>query len=174
MVDNGSAWWGPDLIRWALGWLEKSVYHVLGFVYEVFCAVANSELFSGETIYQVISKIQLILGIFMIFKLSMMIIKSMVNPDMLSDKQNGASSVITRIVLSLVMLAMIMPLNIPVPSNSYDTELNNNGILFGTLYSLQKRVLEYDVLGQIILGNNAPVRTQDGKTSSSGLPKIKD
>ncbi len=174
MAQTWGAWWGLDLVRTILGWIDWVFFQLLGWVYEVFYAVANAELFSGETVYNFIGRIQLILGIFMVFKLTIMILKAMVNPDYINDKTMGASSLITRIITSLVMLSLIMPLNIPSPKNRFEVEVNNNGIMFGTLYSLQKRVLENDVLGQLILGNDAPRRASDGTVVSSRLPGIKD
>ena len=174
MSQTWGAWWGLDLVRTILGWIDWVFFEILGWVYEVFYAVANAELFTGETVYNFIARIQLILGIFMVFKLTIMILKSMVNPDYLNDKQAGTSQIITRIVTSLVMLSLVMPLNIQNPRNRYQVEVNNNGIMFGTLYSLQKRILENDVLGQLILGNDAPRRASDGSVVSSGLPGIKD
>ena len=144
MAQTWGAWWGLDLVRTILGWIDWVFFQLLGWVYEVFYAVANAELFSGETVYNFIGRIQLILGIFMVFKLTIMILKAMVNPDYINDKTMGASSLITRIITSLVMLSLIMPLNIPSPKNRFEVEVNNNGIMFGTLYSLQKRVLEND------------------------------
>ncbi len=174
MAQTWGAWWGLDLVRTILGWIDWVFFEILGWVYEVFYAVANAELFTGETVFNLISRIQLILGIFMVFKLTIMILKSMVNPDYLNDKQSGSSQLITRIVTSLVMLSLVMPLNIQNPRNRFQVEVNNNGIMFGTLYSLQKRILENDVLGQLILGNDAPRRASDGSVISSGLPGIKD
>ena len=174
MSQTWSAWWGLSLVRTILGWIDWAFFQILGWVYEVFCAISNAELFSSETIYTFIGKIQLILGIFMVFKLSIMILKSMVNPDMINDKQAGFSNILTRIITSLVMLSLIMPLNIPSPKNSFETELNNNGIMFGTLYSLQKRILANDVLGQLVLGHDAPRQGTDGSVQSNRLPAIKD
>ena len=174
MAQTWDAWWGLSLVRTILGLIDWVFFQILGCVYEVFYAVANAELFSGETVYNFIGRIQLILGVFMVFKLTIMILKAMVNPDTLNDKAFGASQLITRIVTSLVMLSLIMPLNIPNPKNRFEVEVNNNGIMFGTLYSLQKRVLENDVLGQLILGNDAPRRASDGSVVSSRMPSIKD
>ena len=132
MAQTWGAWWGLDLVRTILGWIDWVFFEILGWVYEVFYAVANAELFTGETVFNLISRIQLILGIFMVFKLTIMILKSMVNPDYLNDKQSGSSQLITRIVTSLVMLSLVMPLNIQNPRNRFQVEVNNNGIMFGT------------------------------------------
>ena len=45
-----------------------------------------------------------------------------------------------------------MPISIPNPKNEYEIQINNNGLLFGTIYSLQRRILSNNTIGRLVLG----------------------
>ena len=120
--------------RTYLGMVDFAVYYLLRYAYELFFNVATSNFLNGEIIFSVFSRIQLIIGIFMMFQLTMTIIKGIVNPDSFTDGKTGFGNIVTRIVISLTLLTLLVPLNIASPSNKYERHINNSGILFGTLY----------------------------------------
>ena len=152
MVDNTVAnIWG-DIIRTIYRLLDTVVYWLLGLMYQIFFNVASAELFTNETVKNFYGRVQLILGVFMIFKLAVSIVKGIVNPDTFVDKKEGMGNIIYRIMFSLVMLTIIAPINIPNAKNEYEIQLNNNGLLFGTLYSLQNRILSNNTIGRLIIG----------------------
>lgn len=161
MTDYWSANTINDLIRSVFALLDKVAYWLLGIMYEILFNVASADIFSNATIKNFYGRIQLILGVFMIFKLAISIIQGILNPDTFTDKKSGFGNIITRIITAIVLLAVLTPINIPSAKNEYEIELNNNGLLFGTLYSLQDRILENNTLGRLILG------TTDNATSSS-------
>lgn len=166
MTDLTSANVISDLLRTMSTWLlDRPAFWILGIMYEIFFNVASAELFSNATIKNFYSRVQLIIGVFMVFKLAVTILQGIMNPDKFTDKRDGFSNIITRIIFSLVMLTVIVPINIPgINSNSpeYQIQLNNNGLLFGTLYSLQNRLLSNNTLGRLVLGT-----TDDATNTSS-------
>ena len=70
------------------------------------------------------------------------------------NPKEGFGNFITRVVVALALLTTLMPINIPnaASANSFEKYLNNNGLLFGVLYSLQDRILSNNTLGRLILG----------------------
>ncbi len=134
--------------------IDDVFYGLLVIVFQVFFNVASAELFTGEALLKFVGRVQLILGVFTMFQLAMSILKGIVNPDQFFSKDKGFSNVITKVVISLFLLAVIMPISIPGAQNEYEKQVNNNGILFGTLYSLQHRLLSNNTLGRLILGSN--------------------
>lgn len=136
--------------------LDFFVYYFLQFNFELFFHIVTFNVVDREMIYNIVSRVQLVVGIFMMFQLVMIIIKGIVNPDSVTDsKSGGAGNIVMRIIVSLAMLALIVPINIPSPKNEYEKQINNNGILFGTLYSLQYRILSNNTIGKLILGSDA-------------------
>ena len=136
--------------------LNKGLYFLLASMYQVFFNVASAQLFENETIKNFYGRIQLIIGVFMIFKLTLSILQGIMDPDKFTNPKDGFGSIITRVIVALVMLTLIVPINIPnvENANSLEKYINNNGILFGALYSLQDRILTNNTLGRLILGTN--------------------
>ena len=160
-----------DIIRKFLSTLDIPAYALLGLVYELFFNVASADLFSNDTIMKFYGRVQIILGVFMMFHLAMTILKGIVTPDnFFKDSGEGSGpNLIVRIVTALILLTVLMPISIPGAKNEYERQINNNGILFGTLYSLQYRLLSNNTLGRLILGTNDGdstfVATDEGEDS---------
>ena len=143
-----------NIFRWFFAFLDRPAYWLLGLVYELFFNVASADLFANATVMKFYGRVQLILGVFMMFQLAMTILRGIVNPDSFTDTKSGAGNLITRIITALVLLTMLMPINVS-PRNEYETQIHNNGLLFGTLYSLQHRLLANNTLGRLVLGVDA-------------------
>lgn len=144
-----------DAMRNFCAWiLDTPAYWLLGIMYQLFFNVASADLFSNGTILEFYKRIQLILGVFMMFQLAMTIIKGIMNPDSFTDSKSGAGSLIKRVAISLILLSVLVPINIPNARNEWETQLNNHGLLFGAMYSLQNRILSNNTLGRLILGTD--------------------
>lgn len=144
-----------DIIRSIFSFFDRPAYLLLGLSYQLFFNVASADIMSNDTIMKFYSRVQLILGVYMLFQLAMTIIKGIVNPDeFFAEGKGAAGGLITRIFTALILLTVLMPISIPGARNEYEKQLNNNGLLFGTLYSLQHRILSNNTLGRLILGND--------------------
>lgn len=135
--------------------LERPAFLILGFIYQVFFNVTTMEMIDANTMLKIFRNLQLIIGIFMLFKFAVTILEGIVDPNRVTDKKNGANKIISRIIVSLVLLALITPINIPEPKNAWEKQLKNNGIIFGALYSLQDRILSSNTIGRIILNDTS-------------------
>lgn len=159
-----------DAIRSIFSLLDWVVFGLLNFAYQIFFNVTSANLFSNETVMKFYGRIQLIIGVFMMFQLAMTILKGIMDPDSFTNNKSGASNLIMRIATALILLTVLVPINIPYPKNEYEIQINNNGLLFGTLYSLQHRILSNNTLGRLILGNDNSTSmssdSDDLKTSS--------
>lgn len=154
MTDNSTANTLGDLGRLIQQLMNWGVYVLLAGMYQVFFNVASAQLFESETIKNFYGRVQLIIGVFMVFKLAVSILQGIMDPDKFMNSKEGFGNFITRVVVALALLTVIVPINIPdvENANSFEKYLNNNGLLFGTLYSLQDRILSNNTLGRLILG----------------------
>lgn len=157
--------------------LDIVIYTLVDVVYKVIFNIADAKIISSEVMSDFFGRVQLILGVIMIFRLAISMLQTVINPDLLTDQKNGFSKIITKVVVMLILLVSIVPLkNIPSSQISSDTSYNayikDSGILFGTLYSMQHRVLQGNVIGKLILG------TTDNKLNenriSSNVAKQED
>lgn len=135
---------------------------LLGGIYKVFFLVANATIISGDVIKVFYSRIQLILGILMIFKLAMSILNIIINPDVVKEQKNGPGKMVTRIVAALFMLTLVIPINIPnATAKSLNAYINDHGILFGVLYKAQDSILSENILAKLILGTSSNADADD-------------
>lgn len=162
-----------NFVRTIASSLSFCVYFLLGLMYQIFFNVASAQLFESETIKNFYGRVQLIIGVFMVFKLAITILQGIMDPEKFMGNKEGFGTIITRVVVALIMLAVIVPINVPdvQNANSYEKYINNNGLLFGTLYSLQDRILSGNTLGRLILGTtdtaeNPDAVDQTGKTEA--------
>ena len=164
--DDSTPNWFIQAFRGLLSFLDVAVYSLVVIIYEILFNIADSTFFSSATIKAFYSRVQLILGVFMIFKLSISLLQAIVNPDYLMDKKNGMGKIISRIIIMLALFTAIMPLSIPLTKTeiedakngnvkSFNYHLNQSGLLFGTMYSLQERILKGNVLVKLVLGDNS-------------------
>ena len=86
-------------IRFIFTRLDGAAFWLLGIIYEIFFNVAGAELFSNDTIRSFYGRVQLILGIFMVFRLTVVTLKAIVEPDLTDDKSEGFSAIIKRVMI---------------------------------------------------------------------------
>lgn len=142
-----------DAGRMIMSLLDSIGVALLGAIYKIFYMVANATIIKGEVLKVFYSRIQLILGILMIFKLAMTILNIIINPDLIKDQKQGAGKVVTRIVVALFMLTLVTPINIPnAKANSLNAYINDHGILFGFLYKTQDTILSENIIAKLVLG----------------------
>ena len=173
---NGEVHWWINIFRNLFTALDELGYMLLGAIFDVFFTVANAKILQGDFIVTFYGRVQLILGVFMVFRLSITLLQIIVNPDLAKDKQKGASKILMRIVLSLVMLTLIAPINIPNDDgNPLNQQIAENGILFGFLYQIQNSVVQNNILGKLILGSSVDdISSNNNSLNLSGISNIGD
>ena len=128
--------------------LDVIIYSVLNLIYQIFFMVSEINLFDNDSATSAITeRIYVVLGIVMLFVFAYNIILMIINPDKLSSKDNGISKIVKDTVISIVLIALL-------PT------------IFNIMYNVQYRVLETNVIGNIILGG-ANLETVDGVTQTS-------
>lgn len=93
-------------IRLLFSWIDYVVFNFVSILMQAIFDIANFSL--SESIFnKIIDRVYLILGIFMLFKITISLLTYLVNPDKISDKENGIGKLSMRVVLVLVMLVML-------------------------------------------------------------------
>ena len=162
-----------DIFRGIFSFFDRPAYWLLTIIYQIFFNVASADLFANETIMNFFGRVQLIIGVYMMFQLAMTVLKGIVNPDSFMDSKSGGSNIVYRIAVALIMLTLLIPFRTG-GSNQLEKQISNNGILFGTLYDLQHRILENNTIGRLVLGSNATTSffSEDEDASKSEEEKI--
>ena len=87
------------------------VYTTVGKVYDMLLDIANNgtNIYSFDKLYSLTDAIYVILGIFMLFRLTISFLNMLIDPDKASDKQAGAGAIIKRVGISLVLILLFQP-----------------------------------------------------------------
>lgn len=93
-------------IRWVFALLDWVFYNLISILMQAIFDIANFSLSEG-IFEKLIDRVYLVLGIFMLFKITISLLTYLVNPDKISDKENGVGKLSMRVVLVLVMLIML-------------------------------------------------------------------
>ena len=124
--------WLSDAIRDFFFTLDSVVYWFITIVYQLIMDVSRASM-AGTTIDLLATRIYALLGVFILFKLIFTFLSMLVNPDIMTDKEQGAGKVVTRVIIVLVLI-------ISVP------------LIFKTAYRIQGLVIEDNTIGRILLG----------------------
>lgn len=96
-----------EALRFLLGSLCILVYELIGTFYNLFITISQINVLSGSDLVEnLYNKVGLILGIFMVFKLTFSLIQALLDPDKLTDKNNGAPAIIKRSIIAIVLLGI--------------------------------------------------------------------
>ena len=126
LVERGFGW---NFIRNIFAWLDNVAYTmfswVMGLMFDIVQVSTDSSLsgFYGE----IQQRIYVILTIYMLFKVMISFVSYVINPDSMSDKNQGVGNLVTRIIVSLVML-----IGFPIAFNTL-LDIQNDIILDGTV-----------------------------------------
>ena len=113
--------------------IDRVVYEGIGRVYDLLLVIARTTILDEHYIGEFAKRIYVLIGVFMLYKISISLITYILNPDEFVDKEKGFASILKRVVLSLVMLVL-------VPYG------------FRELYSLQAILLEDNTLASFVFG----------------------
>lgn len=132
-----------NLILGLFSWIDFFIHTGVAEVFKLIFRIAEVDIFTEEAIGTFANRIYGILGVLILFKIVISCIQYLVSPDKMADKDKGMGALITRTIISFVLLALVP-----------------------TIFSFAKKV-ETNIAGvipTIILGQNVDYRTQDGET----------
>lgn len=119
-------------IRTLCFWLIEIIYRLMVNLYNLFDNLCNARLLDNEILGEMSRRIGFLLGIIMFFYVIFSFIQMLVNPDKITDKEKGAVLIVKKVIIVILMLALY---------NSF----------FDALYGLQKKVIDSNVISNIIL-----------------------
>ena len=141
------------------GWINKlqfdlveSIFKMLAWAYDLLISFTEDSLFSSENISLFTDSIYILVGIFMLFRLAISMLNYLINPDSFSDKSSGGSKMLTRVVVSMLLII-------------------GSSFVFDELITLQKNIVSTDggIIFRIIRLND-----KDGNTVSGAVNKPSD
>ena len=156
-----------DMVLFIPNTLNQGVYFLIAFVYNVLVSVSRATILDGKMVGEVFTRIQIIIGVFMLFRISISILQGIADPDKATDGKTGMGSMIVKIIVALSLLTLLVPIEYKKPNgqlNQFEKQVSENGILFGTLYDFQDRIVQGDVIAKLVLGNTGSSHKVTQKT----------
>lgn len=98
--------WVMDIIRELLAWLDYIVYSIIKWILYIIFDLATLST-SSDVLNGVYSRIYVILGVFMAFKLSFSFFQYLINPEAMMDKKQGVSKLFSHVVIMLAALILL-------------------------------------------------------------------
>ena len=84
--------------------LCELVYSIASYIYALLITISESNVFTSDIIKEFSSRVYVLLGVFMLFKVSLSLINYIVNPDDFTDKQKGVGKLVPNIMVTLVLI----------------------------------------------------------------------
>lgn len=140
--------WFLKLIRTFFFTIDNIIYSLIISVYNLIITVSQTSILSQGQIRTFASRIELLLAVFMLFKVSISIITYIVNPDDFSDKSKGFGKLLQNTIISLLLLVF-------------------TPYAFSMAYELQKIILEDNSIMTLVFGdaidNNSNYTNEGGQ-----------
>ena len=136
ILANFGLWFKKILITFFAS-LDRSIYGFIPTIYNLLMTISRTTILTQGQINKFANRIYLLLGVFMLFKVSFSLINYVVNPDDFADKSKGFAALGRNLIISLCMLVLVP-------------------YAFRAAYELQAILLEDNTIGNLILGNDGP------------------
>ncbi len=117
--------------------LDGIIYSLVSFLYKVFLVLAQARIFKIEIYTEIAERVQIILGVGMLFVLAYALLRAVVNPDDISDAKGvSVKGLVPNIIKTIVLIAI-------VPT------------LFTYAYKAQEIILTQNIIGRVVIGRPA-------------------
>jgi|GEM_PF-6596968 len=126
---------GLEIITKVFLAIDGIVYGFIVHAYDIFLMISNNQPFSGDVFEGITQRMQIVMGVVMLFIVSYSLLRAIINPDDLTKGDYSVINVLKNILIALVLMAL-------TPT------------IFNLLYEFQNIILEQNVIGNIIFGVN--------------------
>ena len=122
------------ILRKFLIFLDHAAFGLINDIYSIIFDIAAINVDINE-FSKITKNLYIIVGIFALFRIAVFLINSMIDPDKLSEKGKGLSSILSRTLIMLVLL-IICPL------------------AFKELYTVQNTIMQNNIIPRLIIGQD--------------------
>lgn len=147
-----------NIVRAFMGFLCKIIYPMIISAWDLFVALAKTQIFdssleSGGIVSVLYTRVGLLLGILMLFRVIFSLIQMLINPEIFSDKEKGLFNIVKKAFIVILLLGF-------VPT------------IFSMAFRVQTTIIEDNTIGNIIFGKNVGSMENFGGALSANLFKL--
>ena len=96
-----------NIWRNIVGFLDRTIYWFVEILFQIIMDLSNAEIFSQSVINDFARRIYIILGLIMVFKIMISFIQILINPEKMSDKEQGVGNILIRVVKALLLIVFV-------------------------------------------------------------------
>ncbi len=137
--------------------IDGVLYSLLDNAYDLVIKLSTAELLKPATIKSLTENLYIIFGVVAFFRLALLLVNAIIDPEKLNEKGKGLSNIFFRVVGMIILLAV-------------------TPFLFEMSYELQGRIVGADasknIIFKTILGNNANIASSDNNNTGKALQNI--
>jgi len=137
--------------------IDGILYSLLDNAYDLVIKLSTAELLKHSTIKSLTGNLYIIFGVVAFFRLALLLVNAIIDPEKLNEKGKGLSNIFFRVVGMVILLAV-------------------TPFLFEKSYDLQGRIVGADasknIIFKTILGNNANIASSKNSNAGKALQNI--
>lgn len=137
--------------------IDGVLYSLLDNAYDLVIKLSTAELLKPATIKSLTGNLYIIFGVVAFFRLALLLVNAIIDPEKLNEKGKGLSNIFFRVVGMVILLAV-------------------TPFLFEKSYDLQEKIVGADasknIIFKTILGNNANIASSDNNNTGKALQNI--
>lgn len=114
--------------------LCDAVYRLIYLTFYIFEKLGSARII--EDTQGIVNRISLIIGLFMVFRVTFAFVQYIVDPDAMLDKKKGAANIIKKIIISIVLLG-------------------STSTLFNLAFKAQDLIIDNQIIGKIIFNSSS-------------------
>lgn len=114
--------------------LCDGVYRLIHLTFYIFEKLGSARII--EDTQGIVNRISLIIGLFMVFRVTFAFVQYIVDPDAMLDKKKGAANIIKKIIISIVLLG-------------------STSTLFNLAFKAQDLIIDNQIIGKIIFNSSS-------------------
>jgi len=127
-----------NLLRTFQAWFDGMVIVIINWSFSLLMSLADVNLFGEEVLKMFGHRVYLLISIFMLFKLAIVFIRYLADPDQLTDTTVGMGNIIKKTLIALLLLVLVP-------------------FIFEYAYKFQSFVLQYGVMERIFFGQREEI-----------------
>lgn len=132
--------------------IDGVLYSLLDNAYDLVIKLSTAELLKHATIKSLTENLYIIFGVVAFFRLALLLVNAIIDPEKLNEKGKGLSNIFFRVVGMIILLAV-------------------TPFLFEMSYELQEKIVGADasknIIFKTILGNNANIASSDNNAGKA-------
>ena len=137
-----------DSIRTFMLTLCDGIYRLIYFTFYVFEKLGTATIIQEEQVQDIFTRVGLIIGIFMVFRLTFAFIQYIIDPDSMVDNKKGAGNIIKKIIIAIVLLG-------------------STSTIFKLAFRAQDLIVDSHIISKIIFNNDVEETESFGGRLSS-------